>query len=60
MVTLETRMPYDSYQWSNGKTTPAITVKRNDKLPGQTIKIELEVTYKGCVLRDHVNITFLK
>lgn len=60
MVTLETRMPYDSYQWSNGKTTPAITVKRNDKFPGQTIKIELEVTYKGCVLRDHVNITFLK
>ena len=60
LVTLETRMPYDSYQWSNGKTTPTITVKRNDKIPDQTINIELEVTYKGCVLRDHVNITFLK
>jgi len=59
-VTLETSMPYDTYKWSNGKTTPAITLERDDALPGKANRIELEVTYRGCILKDYVEVTFAK
>lgn len=58
-VTLETRMPYDSYKWSNGETTPSLTINRDDVLPDHTITIDLEVGYRGHLLKDHVTITFL-
>lgn len=58
-ITLQTAMPYDSYRWSNGKTTPAITIRKKDLQSGNPIKMELEVTYRGCLLKDTVTINFL-
>lgn len=60
IVTLSTSMEYDSYKWSNNETTPSIIVKKRDISPIQNQRIELEVTYRGCVLKDYVNIKFLK
>ncbi|NLY25033.1 MAG: rhamnogalacturonan lyase [Bacteroidales bacterium] len=57
-ITLQTAMPYDSYQWSNGKTAPTITIHREEALPGNSIRMELEVTYRGYRLKDFVTITF--
>ncbi len=59
-VTLETAMEYDSYKWSNGETTPSIIIRKSDTTPGQKHRIELEVTYRGCLLKDYVEVTFLK
>jgi len=58
-ITLQTAMPYDSYRWSNGKSTPTITIHREEALPGNSIRMELEVTYRGYRLKDFVTITFL-
>jgi len=58
-ITLQTAMPYDSYRWSNGKTTPTIIIHREEALPGNSIRMELEVTYRGYRLKDFVTITFL-
>lgn len=60
IVTLETAMKYDSYKWSNGETTPSIVVRKSDTTPGQKHRIEVEVIYRGSVLKDYVEVTFLK
>lgn len=60
VVTLKTAMEYDSYKWPNGETTPVIIVRKSDTIPGQKHWIELEVTYRGCILKDHVDIMFTK
>lgn len=60
IVTLKTGMEYDSYKWSNGETTQTVTVLREDTPSNKKNTFELEVIYRGCVLKDHVNVTFLK
>lgn len=57
-VTLKSALEYDSYKWSTGETTPSITIYR-DKLAGSNkTEVELEVTYRGSVLKDKVEVTF--
>lgn len=58
-LTLESAMEYDSYKWSTGETTQTITIYRDDLSGGSNKKeIELEVTYRGSVLKDKLEVTF--
>jgi rhamnogalacturonan endolyase len=59
-IILQTAMPYETYRWSNGETTPTITINRKETTPGQPKRIGLEVTYRGAMLKDYVTLTFLK
>ena len=59
MITLGTSMPYDTYKWSNGKTSPTIPLERYDAFTGQTKRVELEVTYRGCILKDHTEVVYM-
>lgn len=59
MLILETGMEYDSYKWSGGETTQTVTVYRKDTTPNKENNIELEVTYRECILSDSVSVTFL-
>lgn len=59
-ITLKTETLYDSYRWSNGLTTPEITLYKRDFTPGKKNRIEVEVSYRGYTWTDHVEITFPK
>ena len=58
-LTLKSAMEYDTYKWSTGETTPTITIY-NDNLNNGKKEVELEVTYRGSVLKDKLQVIFTK
>lgn len=59
-IRLEAAMQYDTYKWSTGETSPSIIIERDKLISDLPDRIELQVTYRGCILKDYVDVTFLK